>query len=446
MRERKTMALMLLEDIPSSLLQFERTYIKAGTIYYKIKDLPIAVSKKLNNVDLSILSEEQTEFIKNSYKTSLEKYSRLTDEEFSKLTGRYYSIIDKWLMEESIFSGLNEMKKYEGTILNLNRHNYGRIFTREESYDLNKKIIRVLLEKKFDMKLVYERDNDDTANIDIFEEGFQRNIDITLDIEYDLLFAPEGVDVPSRNMDANTSIDNFYVKPNSDNNLSTFKTLYERSVSLMHSNYSLHNVDNMLFRALLLSYIIYSYRVESDNEAEESLIHDFYKMLFSLSSDNYRYGGYLQDIDGNSDIINSGLLEWALDTRYSSGYNYSITNLIKRLSYKENEYRYNSSYLPGGRYRLSTPSNITQDIDFERMSDETLLLFRKLVNDIIERHAKYIKKDLAELETYFLFLYGTRTLNISGEEYLKGKKHTRTVLTEHLKLNELEEEIKRRGL
>jgi len=53
----KLCAVLLLDRIQEKL-NIEGQYIKSDVIFYKIKDSNIAVSKKLNNIDFSILSPE----------------------------------------------------------------------------------------------------------------------------------------------------------------------------------------------------------------------------------------------------------------------------------------------------------------------------------------------------------------------------------------------------
>lgn len=60
----KACAVALLDELKKSKdLKIENQYIKNDIIFYKFSESNIAVSKKLNNIDLSILSREDWDFM-----------------------------------------------------------------------------------------------------------------------------------------------------------------------------------------------------------------------------------------------------------------------------------------------------------------------------------------------------------------------------------------------
>lgn len=170
----------------------------------------------------------------------------------------------------------------------------------------------------------------------------------------------------------------------------------------------------------LLGMLIIKYNRDSNNESFKKYYETIYKInngsldIMSAYVSNIRNYDSFEKSFNNSlrNILNGGSMIGSMLLGYGSRMSWDIRNLA-------------AGYVP----------NIS--IDYTRMTNEHLILFRDNVELLIKRHAKYITVDAKEREALILFL---------GLRVLDGKKRTREVLHTHLGLADMKLEIERRGL
>lgn len=379
----KACAVTLLNRIKENgTLDIENQYTKSDFIFYKFKNSNVAVTKKLNHLDLSILSEEDLNYLLT---TVTNDYIQNNKEDIEASAMEYYLLINKWNREKSMVS-----KMYD--FVNHSLLNDSSIVESENTLISNNAILELLMNNK--AVLVKNNSNNRRLN----DEG-QIILDVTIE---------RNLTRNHRNTTDGIKLE-LVVEP-TDNNINIFG-------SLVREELGTDNEQNSIFVNkvnLYLGILINKYNRNREDQA-----------FLSHKKNIYR-------IRSNAQVNND-----LSDENFMKNYKKALSNVL---------YSPSSSFmqvLTGGYYYYSIwelRRNIgtdpaVLDIDYSAMSDEHLTAFKDSVTWLINRHAKYIGVNEKDRESYCMFL---------GSNNLKGKKLTKEVLTRHLNLSNMDLEIQRR--
>lgn len=374
-------------------LEFEEQYTRSNKIFYRIKDSKIAVTRKLNHIDLSTLTPEETIFLFSD--------NNLDDD----VEDRYQQIrldLETWIKNNSIIS------KIEREIDSF-------LITENKLMTLRKKLkdYELIIDTFVDKKFKFPRS--------MLVEGIGNSEDeVTEYLDLDII-------------DLYDERDNFkstrVLISLTDNNVNIFRKKYERMQSIVTA-------------ASFLSILIDKYQERDRDNVGYDAFEEYSNTLRSitLSSIGTNRGTSVDPIE----VTNSLNVSTYMDNVISP-FKLSSTGTTY-LGARESMYMFNL-FSEGKEHQWYTQryymrslygALINLNIDYAAMSDEDLLSFKSLVDFIVDRHARYITKDTLEREAGLLFL---------GMRYkLAGKKKTRDALNTHLKLDRMRTELERRGL
>jgi hypothetical protein len=163
----------------SNKLIVEEQYNKSDIIFYKFKNSNIAVSKKLNHLDFSILSDKDWEFLL----VAINGETPFKDEYIEKTVIECTALINEWSEENSIIS-----KMYR--FMNNQSLNQANVAQSIKTLNSNKKILDLLLHNKAtlcDNKYYYNNDDDEryedvTIDVNGFGYGKVRSVDVGEDM------------------------------------------------------------------------------------------------------------------------------------------------------------------------------------------------------------------------------------------------------------------------
>lgn len=378
-------------------LEFEEQYTRSDKIFYRIKDSKIAVTRKLNYIDLSTLTPEETIFLFSD--------NNLDD----GVEDRYQQIrldLETWISNNSIISKIErEMDSFlitENKLISLRN--------KLKDYEL---IIDTFIEKKFKFPR------------GMLAEGIISNeaeVSEYLDLDIIDMYDEEDNFKSSKLLISIT-----------DNNLNIFKKKYEY-------------VQSIVTAASFLSMLVIRYH-EIDRDDVRYIAFEEYSNALRLIGIPSIGTNRRTSVD-SIEITNSLNVSTYMDSMISpfkSSSNGITYNGVRECMYmfnlfsegKLNHYWYSHRYYMRGLYGMSANST-NLNIDYAAMSDEHLLSFKSLVDFIIDSHARYVNKDILEKEAGLLFL---------GIQYkLAGKKKTRDALNIHFQLDRMRTELERRGL
>lgn len=368
-------------------LNIESQYTKSDFIFYKFEGTNIAVTKRLNHLDFSILEEEDWNYILANVTNEYAEENKEMIDDYAKA---YSGYIHAWSEENSIIS---------------------KIYNLMNNPELNGISIRKMkaqLEKSKDLLQLLMTNR---ATIRHRGYNYRNESQEEISAEVDISIAPQIInnrsfDTVRFNLVLEVTDHNFNMVRDSvlsrlgtgDEEDSPFVLNVSLLLGLLIIKYNRNQTDPGF-----ISHRKNVYRLKQTNGIratfEEGRFLDEYKnvLLASLSNNNYNSSTFISSI------------------------------LLNRTDY----YNRRWSNLRG----VVLPDIIELDIDYRAMTDEDLELFKTLSTWIINRHARYIGVNDKEQESYLLFL---------SRRILKGKKATRIALTDHLDLWALTTEIDRR--
>lgn len=374
-------------------LEFEEQYTRSDKIFYRIKDSRIAVTRKLNHIDLSTLTPEETIFLFSS--------NNLND----GVEDRYQQIrldLETWISNNSIISKIErEIDSFliaESKLITLGK--------KLKDYEL---IVDTFVDKKFKFPRGMLADRISNSEAEVSEY-----LDLDIVDEYDV---------------ENNFKSSILLISVTDNNLNIFRKKYE-------------HVPSIITAASFLSMLVNRYQERDRDNATGIRFEEYSNALRSIKiasigtsrgtsvdpievTNSLNVSTYMNDIISPFKISNGSTYSGARECLY-------MFNLFAEG--KSDYYWYNHRYYTRNLYGMSANLNI----DYAAMSDEDLLSFKSLVDFTIDSHARYINKDILEKEAGLLFL---------GMPYkLAGKKKTRDALNIHFKLDRMRTELERRGL
>jgi hypothetical protein len=379
----KACAIALINRIQSNgPLYIEDQYTKSDYIFYKFKGSNIAVTKKLNHLDLSILSEEDLNYLLD---TVTKEFIEENEEEFEKLSLQYYSIIKKWNDEHSMIS---KMFKF----VNNSALNDRTLVETERKLSTNKAILDLLLNNRLtilkNIRVVEEEDNSITLDVNI-EKKLTRDHRNTSDaLKIELIVQP------------------------TDSNIEEFRRVVYREMGTDFEENSIFvNRVNLLISILIAKYNRNTTNVPFDLHKTNLFRIKSNNLVSDRENDEIFMRNYKNILIGIINSPSSSIMQML----FGGYYYYSIWDL-----------------------RRGIGDNVADlDIDYASMSNEHLIMFRDLVTWLINRHARYIGVNEKDRESYCMYL---------GSNILKGKKDTKEVLTRHLNLSEMNSEIQRRQI
>jgi len=134
----KLCAIALIDRLTkTSTVAIESQYAKSDTIFYKFRNSNIAVSKRLNHLDFSILSQEDWTYLLD---TVNENYAP-QEERVNEMVLVYSNLIDIWSADSSLIS---KIYKFIKSPL-LNNSGISKLF---ETKNKNEKVLDMLLNNK----------------------------------------------------------------------------------------------------------------------------------------------------------------------------------------------------------------------------------------------------------------------------------------------------------
>lgn len=383
----KLFAFGLLDRMQSNY-EISEQYVKSGKIFYKIKDSNLAVTKKLNNIDYSLLGVGETEYILNVINLPTFLNNKNVEEKVKEFSER----VDRWSSENSLPVTMERIEEY-----------YKSFEFRKESdikdLEKTKSLIGILLDKKIKINRREE----------LLRPGEENFIELHIDIS-----DKNNIISIAKNAE---NIDQLSLLNNMENNhldiLRTVLTIIQYGEGL--NSYNQETFDKYTTAISMLSYMredTFHVRFENNSATTE---------MIDLEKKNI------------IDAISKNIL------KDSSGYRsyYSSYNTILMEMLNDGSLGGYYSYYNYGDFMRYIEFPVNLNIKYEEMPDSHLLLFRESVNNIIDKQASYVSVREKEFMSIMLYL---------GKELLKGKKKTKERLTDHFNLNEMNEEIKRRGL
>lgn len=375
-------------------LEFEEQYTRSDKIFYRIKDSKISVTRKLNHIDLSTLTPEETIFLFSN--------NNLDDD----VEDRYQQIrldLETWISNNSIISKIErEIDSFliaESKLITLRK--------KLKDYEL---IVDTFVDKKFKFPRC------------MLADGMSRDDAVVseyLDLDIVDLYDDEDNFKSSKLLISIT-----------DNNLNIFRKKYE-------------HIQSIVTAASFLSMLVNKYQERIRDSVTDIAFEEYSNTLrlIELSSIGTNRGTSVDPIEITNSLnvstyMDSMISPFKLNSTWNNydgarGCMYMF-NLFSEG--KPDHYWYSHRYYTRNLYGMSVNLNI----DYAAMSDEHLLSFKSLLDFIIDTHARYITKDTLEREASLLFL---------GMQYkLAGKKKTRDALNIHFKLDRMRTELERRGL
>ena len=380
----KACAIALLNKVKEERgLIIEDQYTKNDLIFYKFKYSNVAVTKRLNNLDLSILSEQDWDFL---FGTVTNEYIEEHERELETAFNEYYSLINNWSKEESMIS-----KMYN--------------FINDSS--LNDRTIaqteRILLQNKIILDLLIHNKAHISRNASYGSVGRS--------ITFDVVIGREIVsNITTRNGGTSQGIKIELTVGPTDNNINVIRDVINEDIEYGREEDSV--VVNRV--NILLGFLIMRY----NRNIEDRAFIEHKEILYKIKS------------NGNVSEQNS-------DVDFARNYKNLLLNVLTSS---------NSGILFtlfGGYYyyniweirRAAGERRPELNIDYSAMSSEHLNLFKNMVEWLIARHARYIGVNERERETFCMFLGGGQ---------LKGKKATKEALTARFNLPNMYAEIDRR--
>lgn len=380
----KACAITLLNKVKKECdLIIEDQYTKSDLIFYKFKYSNIAVTKRLNNLDFSILSKEDWDFL---FDTVTKEYIEKHEEELETAFNEYYLLIDSWSKEKSLIS-----KMYN--FVNNTSLNNKALAEAKRTLEQNKSILDLLIHNR--ARIAKKSDH----NI----AGY----DIALDVAIERNIAPDNFKYTNKQCIKVELI----VEP-TDNNLNVIREVITEDIRTGRDEDSVFvNKVNTLLGFLIMKY--------NRNREDQSYI-EHKKALYKIKNPNtvseeYNDASFIEYYKSlllNLLISPRSILLYILFGSYNYGY-YSLYEMRREIEQQRPEL----------------------DIDYSAMSDDHLNLFKEKVEWLINRHANYIGVDEREKEGFLMFL---------GEYKLKGKKLTKEALTGLFNLPNMYAEIERR--
>lgn len=375
-------------------LEFEEQYTRSDKIFYRIKDSKIAVTRKLNHIDLSTLTPEETIFLFSS--------SDLDD----GVEDRYQQIrldLETWISNNSIISKIErEIDSFliaESKLITLRK--------KLKDYEL---FVDTFVDKKLKFPRGMLADGISNSEAQVSEY-------LDLDI----------VDIYDE--EDNFKLSKLLVSV-TDNNVNIFRKKYE-------------HIQSIVTAASFLSMLVNKYHERDRDNVTDATFEEYSNILrlitpASIGTDrgtsvdpieitnSLNVSTYMNNIISPFKLVSNGN---TYDGARSCMYMFNLFG-----EGKSEHYWYSHRYYTRSLYNRSVNLNI----DYAAMSDEDLLSFKSLVDFLIDTHARYITKDTLEKEAGLLFL---------GIQYtLAGKKKTRDALNIHFKLDRMRTELERRGL
>lgn len=350
MLNEKACAIALLDRFKAThkAWTIESQYTKSDTIFYKFKDSNIAVSKRLNHIDFSILSEQEDW----AYLLDIVDEDYISNKEYLDSSALEYSIlIHNWSEEHSIIS---KMQKF----MNNRALNESGLVNQIKKLESNDKILHLLIDNKLKISdnNNYYRNNETTRPL----------VDIEMDVILDRVSDNEG------NFSA---LD--IVIASTDNNINIVRNTILTSIP--EANADQTNRIDLMLGLLIIKYNLY---------AQSDIFQNHYKTVYKVK---YNRSNRLNEDNFVTEHRNS------LSNTLSNNHN---SNMVQAILFNQGGY-YGYSWEIRHTLEETSPQI---NIDYAAMSDEHLTLFRDGVAWLIRRHAKYIAVVDKEREAFVMFL------------------------------------------
>jgi len=344
MLNSKACAVALLDDLKKSkILKIENQYTKDDVLFYKFKDSNIAVSKRLNNMDFSILSKEDWDYllitVNNDY---ISKNDYIDSKAYE-----YSSMIHEWSENDSLISKMFKL-------MNNDIINNAAISNSVQTLERNEKILNLLLNNRavlvtndrtlesieLDVSLVRVFNREDLFNkIKIVMQATDHNISIV------------------RNM-----VERTITNPNEEQDIIQVNRI-NALIGLLISKYNLNNTDENFIKHRDVVFTISS---RWNDYNSRNLARDSFKSTMR--------NALLGVLSGGSNLLSSVLR--------GQGYYHGIWDVRSEIN-----------------------NNIVNlRIDYASMTDEYLTLFKNSVVWLIDRHAKYVNVRAKERESFLMYL------------------------------------------
>lgn len=344
----KACAVALLEEFSKqNILKIESQFIKNDIIFYKFENSNISVSKKLNNLDFSTLTNLDFNFLLNV----VDEHYIGQEDYINDSAAKYSGIIHGWSEEHSIISKMMKFSQY-GPLNDLGMSNMVK------KLNLNERILDLLLNNKARLA----KQNSYSPYNNRATEGIEYALDVTVNkINTDDQFDTLSVTIRS-----------------TDENINLFNNLVG-----ITDNGNITNDDNAVNKiAVTLGLLIDKYNLNNNDETYKN----HHTTVYSMK------GSYRNTITNINNFVESykSLLTGILTTSMNM-----VTSILSSGNYYSNRYDLG---------RLITNNIVNLNMDYASMTDAHLNLFKTNVEWLINRHAKYITNAEKEKESYILFL------------------------------------------
>ena len=329
-------------------LEIESQYTKSDVIFYKFKNSNIAVSKKLNNLDFSILSKDRDwvfllQEVNDEY---------LLNKDYINSKAHEYSVlIHGWSEDKSIIAKMHRFMNDE--VLN-----DSTIISSVKKLEENEKFLELLLNNKAVI-----------APVRIYNGTIYGGM--TLDVSL------------RRRFNQSDIFDQFQVIVSpTDHNIDIVKRMVANLVESTDEEDNIIEINRINF---LVGLLIMRYNLLSDDDNFQ--LHS--GVVFCLNGG----GSYVNDRSFNSQNF-----EMAFSQVIRNVLNSQSGLIVLLLQGRSNHYD-----LWG--LRGSIRNNLVNlRIDYPSMTNEHLLLFKNSINWLIDRHARYINVRAKGMESYLMFL------------------------------------------